>query len=102
MRQRALPASQEVQQKTRELAAMRAQYTNLAGNKPQLGARTGDLSPSELFPRFSNVPDLALQYVRLMRDLKVQETLYTLLVQQLEQSRIEEQKNTPVLSGSLG
>jgi uncharacterized protein involved in exopolysaccharide biosynthesis len=30
--------------------------------------------------------------------MKVQETLYMLLLQQLEQARIEEQKNTPVIS----
>jgi uncharacterized protein involved in exopolysaccharide biosynthesis len=89
LRQRTLPAAPELQQKTRELAALRSQYQGLSGKSG------GD---DTMFPKFDSVPDLALQYLRLMRDLKVQETLYTLLMQQLEQARIEERKNTPVLS----
>lgn len=101
LRQRALPASQEVQQKSRELAALRAQFASLTRVSKKLAggsAATGTASDDKLFPTLDAVPELALQYMRLMRDLKVQETLYTLLVQQLEQARIEEQKNTPVLS----
>jgi uncharacterized protein involved in exopolysaccharide biosynthesis len=95
LKQRALPASQEVQQKSRELQALKTQYMTLAGGKtPVAGAGEQD----DLFPQFASVPDLALQYMRLMRDLKVQETLYALLVQQLEQARIEEQKKHAVLS----
>lgn len=96
LEQRARPSAPEVQQKTRELAALRAQYAHLTGSKPGLqGTATGE---EDIFPRFEAMPDLALQYMRIMRDLKVQETLYTLLVQQLEQARIEERKNTTVLS----
>ncbi len=51
-----------------------------------------------MFPQFRDVPDLALQYARLMRDVKVQMTLHAMLLQQLEQARIEEAKNTRVLS----
>jgi uncharacterized protein involved in exopolysaccharide biosynthesis len=99
LRGRALPSSPEVRQKTQELAALRGQYASLTASTPRLD-RTANAAKgtAELFPPFETVPDLALQYMRLMRDLKVQETVYALLVQQLEQARIEEQKNTPVLS----
>ena len=97
LRDKALPTAPEVRQKQLELTAMRRQYDDLAASQPKLHATATD-DASSIFPRFDTVPDLALQYLRLMRGLKVQETLYTLLVQQLEQARIEERKNTPVLS----
>jgi capsule polysaccharide export protein KpsE/RkpR len=97
LRQRALPTAPEVRFKEQEIAALKAQFVGLGGGTTQAPLRPGDDSES-VFPRFEAVPDMALQYVRLMRNLKVQETLHALLVQQLEQSRIEELKNTPVLS----
>jgi uncharacterized protein involved in exopolysaccharide biosynthesis len=96
LRQRALATAPEVRLKAQQLAALKTQYEGLVAEQPRLRAGSG--VERDLFPRVDAVPDLALQFVRLMRDLKVQETLYTLLVQQLEESRIEEQKNTPVLS----
>lgn len=96
LRQKALSSAPEVRQKSLELQALRRQYQELVAAQPKLGRAGGP--EGNLFPTFEAVPDLALQYLRLMRDLKVQETLYGLLVQQLEQARIEEQKNTPVLS----
>lgn len=99
LRRRALPSSPEMRQKTQELSALRGQYGSLTTSDPKLDrAPSSTRGEAELFPPFETVPDLALQYMRLMRDLKVQEALYALLVQQLEQARIEEQKNTPVLS----
>jgi uncharacterized protein involved in exopolysaccharide biosynthesis len=99
-----LPAAPEVRLKNQELAALRRQYDDLVAARQPLrsldGAAAGKSTDADgdLFPSFDDVPDMALQYLRLMRELKVQETLYALLVQQLEQARIEEQKNTPVLS----
>jgi hypothetical protein len=40
---------------------------------------------------------LALQYLRLMRDSKVQETLYALLTSQHEQAKIQEARDTPTV-----
>jgi len=45
---------------------------------------------------FAKVPELGLELVRLTRDVKVQETLVTLLIQQVEQVRIAEAKDFPV------
>lgn len=98
LRQRALPTSQEVRLKTQELAALRASYSQLGGGGDRALDAPGAGGGESVFPRFGSVPDLALQYLRLMRDLKVQEALNALLTQQLEQARIEEQKNTTVLS----
>jgi len=41
----------------------------------------------------ANVPKLGLQFARLTRDLKVQETVYTLLIQQLEEAKIAEARD---------
>lgn len=55
------------------------------------------LSGSQLHPAMITVPDLALQYGRLFRELKVQETLYTLLTSQYEQAKITEARDTPTV-----
>jgi capsule polysaccharide export protein KpsE/RkpR len=76
----------------------------LSGNEATLSAGpgaepTGDtMNRNSLLPGISAVPDLALDYMRLFREVKVQATLYTMLMQQLETARIEEQKNTRVIS----
>ena len=48
----------------------------------------GMLPGDRLHPAMITVPDLALQYGRLLRELKVQETLYALLTSQFEQAKI--------------
>lgn len=98
LRQRALPSSHEVRSKSEELAALRSKYQELTAGNPRLAKGSEAEGSSRLFPDFESVPDLALEYLRRMRELKVQETLHGLLIQQLEQSKIEEQKNMPVLS----
>lgn len=46
---------------------------------------------------FSEAPDLSLQLVRLIRQLKVQETIYELLTQEHEKVKIQEKKDTPTI-----
>ncbi len=45
----------------------------------------------------SEAPELGLAYARLMRDLKIQETIFELLKQQYEQARIQEMRDTPTV-----
>jgi uncharacterized protein involved in exopolysaccharide biosynthesis len=45
----------------------------------------------------TDVPELALQFARLTRELKIQETIFELLKQQYEQARIQETKDTPTV-----
>lgn len=42
-------------------------------------------------------PELGMQYARLVREVKIQETIFQLLKQQYEQARIEEMRNTPTV-----
>ena len=46
---------------------------------------------------FAKVPEVGLELARLTRDTKVQETLVTILSQQLEQARISEAKDLPIV-----
>jgi tyrosine-protein kinase Etk/Wzc len=46
---------------------------------------------------FARVPEVGLELVRLTRDVKIQEVLVTLLTQQLEQARIAEARDTPIV-----
>jgi len=46
---------------------------------------------------FARVPGLALEYGRLLRDVKVQETLFGLLTEQHENAKIQEVKDTPTI-----
>jgi uncharacterized protein involved in exopolysaccharide biosynthesis len=50
-----------------------------------------------LHPAMISVPELALQYARLFRQVKVQETLFTLLTSQHEQAKIAEARDTPTV-----
>ncbi len=46
---------------------------------------------------FARVPGLALEYGRLLREVKVQETLFGLLTEQHENAKIQEMKDTPTI-----
>ena len=51
----------------------------------------------DIFLATSEVPELGLQYARLLRDFKVQETLFELLTKQYEVAKISEAKNTSTI-----
>jgi uncharacterized protein involved in exopolysaccharide biosynthesis len=57
----------------------------------------GQLPGDRLHPAMITVPELALQYGRLFRELKVQETLYAMLTSQYEQAKITEARDTPTV-----
>ncbi|ODS30775.1 MAG: lipopolysaccharide biosynthesis protein [Candidatus Scalindua rubra] len=54
-------------------------------------------SSDRLFPLFSEVPDLGIQLARLMREVEIQNTLFTFLTQQYEEAKIQEAKDTPTV-----
>ncbi len=45
----------------------------------------------------SRLPEVSLEYARLLRNVKVQEAVYELLTQQYEQAKIMEVKDTPTV-----
>lgn len=56
----------------------------------------GDMANSMKLPG-AQVPKIGMELGRLTRDLKVQEAVYTLLTQQLEQAKIAEAQDVPVV-----
>lgn len=62
------------------------------GKSPLGGASTKDI-----FIPTAHMPNLNLQYMRLLREARIQETLFGLLTQQYEMARIQEAKDTPTI-----
>lgn len=56
-----------------------------------------NLDSSRYVVPFEKLPDLGLQYAFLLRDVEVQKAIYKLLVQQLEQAKIQEARDTPTI-----
>jgi|SRR5579884_155410 len=78
---------------------LKAQVEELRGSLRELeeGKRGNGPETKGIFIPTSKMPDLALQFARLLRDAKVQETLYSLLTQQYEIARIQEAKDSPTV-----
>lgn len=72
---------------------LKKQLAIMGSGKDGKGLVLGD----RLHPAMTNVPDLALQFGRLFRQVKVQETLFTLLTSQHEQAKIAEARDTPTV-----
>ncbi|HXF93582.1 MAG TPA: Wzz/FepE/Etk N-terminal domain-containing protein [Nitrospiraceae bacterium] len=87
------PDNPEVARVRSSLEELRKQLYLLESGRGGKGMLPGD----RLHPAMVTVPTLALEYGRLMRELKVQETLYTLLTSQLEQAKLQEARDTPTV-----
>ena len=75
------------------LQELRKQLSMMETGKGGKGTLDGD----RLHPAMISVPALALDYGRLLREVKVQETLYTLLTSQYEQAKLAEARDTPTV-----
>jgi uncharacterized protein involved in exopolysaccharide biosynthesis len=83
----ATPANPQVQLLKTEVEELKVKLREL--EEGQDGSRNnGIFIPTKRFP------DISLQYVRLVRDIKVQQTLFELLTQQYEMASIQEAKDT--------
>jgi len=87
------PNSEEYQRKQNEYNEIVSQLRKL---KVHPKSSDEDLVRSFL-PKLHDIPDVALQYMRLRRAVEVQTTVYTMLVNEYEKARIEEARDTPVV-----
>src|SRR5213594_1298601 len=87
------PDNPELSRVRSSLEELKKQLYLLESGKGGKGMLPGD----RLHPAMVTVPGLALDYGRLMRELKVQETLYALLTSQLEQAKLAEARDTPTV-----
>ena len=87
------PDNPELARIRSSIAELKKQLYVMESGKGGRGMLPGD----RLHPAMITVPQLALEYQRLFRELKVQETLYTLLTTQYEQAKIAEARDTPIV-----
>ena len=95
MRNFATEANPEIVALRRRIDEMNRQYAQM-----QFGERSvpdGRGPKGDFTVPFARVPELGLELVKLAREVKIQEVLVTLLTQQLEQARISEARDTPVV-----
>jgi len=57
----------------------------------------GPGNKANYFPPFAESPRLEKEYIRLKRDVEIQNALFTLLTEQVEQAKIQEARDTPTL-----
>lgn len=83
------------------IASLQRDLVRMTGSSAPLQSGT-DSSDSgdkgELYPPLRQLPRLAVPYADLYRRVKVQEGVFELLTQQYEMARIQEAKDTPVVS----
>jgi capsule polysaccharide export protein KpsE/RkpR len=88
------------------VASLQHELAKLSGSSAALpndiGAsdtsNSGSEESSSLYPSLRQLPRLAVPYATLYRNVRIQETVFELLSQQYEMARIEEAKDTPVVS----
>ena len=97
MRQFATDANPEVMSLRQRIEEMRRQLTRMQfgdGTTPATRRGRGQEDRDFAVP-LPKVPEVGLEMVRLMREVKVQETLVQLLTEQLEQTKLVEAKDMP-------
>ena len=77
-----------------QLVPVRSSLEELRKQLNVMESGKGGTSSARLHPAMIKVPTLALEYGRLLRELKVQETLYMLLMAQYEQAKLTEARDT--------
>jgi tyrosine-protein kinase Etk/Wzc len=87
-----------------EVDRVRTQISELQARIRNMEQGEGERSAGDVFLPTKAIPDLGLRYARLLRDVKVQETVFQLLTQQYELAKMEEAKDSPtiqVLDGAV-
>lgn len=87
------PTSEEYTRKKNEYDEILAQLSKL---KVSRSRSDGDLLRAYI-PTLEEVPELALQMMRLRRTVDIETAVYTMLIKEYEKSRIEEARDTPTL-----
>lgn len=99
MRQFATEANPEMITLRRRIEEMRRQLAQMqyGDDASRLRAPAPGRDRRDFTVPFPKVPEVGLELARLTRDMKVQETLVTLLTQQLEQVRMAEARDLPIV-----
>jgi capsule polysaccharide export protein KpsE/RkpR len=93
------PNNVRVRSLNARIAELQKQLDQIGGSDASLNA--GDSSPADshqLYPSIRKLPLLGVEWADLYRNVKVQETVFELLTAQYEMARVEEARDTPVVS----
>jgi capsule polysaccharide export protein KpsE/RkpR len=93
----AAPSNPDVALLREGIGEMRRQLRNLEYGRGGDKVKATGAMASDFSVPLGAIPGMGLDIVRLIRETKIQETVYTLLTQQLEQAKIAEAKDTPVV-----
>lgn len=83
------------------IASLHRELTKLGGSSSVLPENPGansNQNDGSLYPSLRQLPRLAVPYADLYRRVRIQETVFELLSQQYEMARIQEAKDTPIVS----
>jgi uncharacterized protein involved in exopolysaccharide biosynthesis len=95
------PENVRVRAAQARIASLRRELTRLSGSSALTPAETSTDSGQDggnLYPSLRQMPRLAVPYADLYRRVRIQETVFELLSQQYEIARVQEAKDTPVVS----
>ena len=82
-----------------EVAKLEHEIKELEGQYSHLDNQANDSSQkdTDLFPQYSEVPNLEIELTRLKREVEIQSKLYAYLTQKYEESKIQEARDTPTI-----
>ena len=81
------------------IGSLERELKQISGTDAALPATDDQKSEKdELYPPLRQLPRLAVPYADLYRRVRIQETVFELLTQEYESARIQEAKDTPVIS----
>lgn len=83
-----------VQQLQQQIAVMEAKLQQLEAARGGPPAGAGSAVTSSFFPNAMNVPQLRFELEQLMREQKLQETVFGLMTQRFEMARVDEARDT--------
>jgi uncharacterized protein involved in exopolysaccharide biosynthesis len=79
---------------TDESSEVKALQTGISRLKSQMGAMSGSGGDDNIIPAAGNIPSLGVQYVRKLRELKIQEVIFEQLSKQYELAKVNEAKES--------
>lgn len=100
MRAFATENNPQVMQQKRQIEEIKRQLAQMQyGRGMELPSETTNPGQprKEFHVPFTKVPELGMEFIRLTRDVKVQETVFNLLTAQFEQAKIAEARDTPTV-----
>lgn len=79
---------------TEESSEVKALQAGISRLKSQLGSVSGSGGQDNIIPASGNLPGIAMEYIRRLREVKIQEAIFEQLSKQHELARINESKDT--------